>query len=456
MFWSSTCDRFTTSNRGCFNAIGALGFGPGAACAGGRNAPVGGFIYGDNQPNEVIIRTNGTRVFLLRHSSLFILRISIINHSPATTGTLSLPLSPREMSFYNEHLLLVARSPHILPNVCIDGTKYAPDSEWTVVFQVKVVNDDPELIATLCIQGKHLKAIEDGEQVRLLTSYKPDLCFAAPNCSFPCPQSDAYNLRVLQTSAEQDWHQSYSLKTEGQDLVQTGSISPCDRILKSSSEHGSLISEIILPISEPLIPTGRAYAPPEEHSASLIVAPFEMQPTGPTYPSPPHPPRTEPEYIEVRYSMSHTPDATSLLGDASLVAASSLAQKSTFLGKVGSENGVFRDLCLSCCRDSKVLAQRLGWSAGQCNSCSLSSSALKSMKTPCTRGSLYRNTRQESVNVSIFLGNRWSKFNDFCVRTLLIQCTKSSSLHTALVSKRIRLTAYCCVTIGARIKSSEL
>ncbi|KAI0557986.1 hypothetical protein FGB62_243g022 [Gracilaria domingensis] len=259
-------------NGGDGAALGSLGNG-GAPVATPASDPVAGVDFSETnvQVNGVdepdIIKTDGSRVFVIRGRSLFVLTVLFSGTHGTLTGRLTLPTSASEMLIEGDHLLVIARtfgSIHSSPSTSSGVFGFSsssgfrtPRGSTTTVYQVKINNGSPKLIATLRMEGRYLNSREVNGVARIVMLYQPSFQFRFPSCSLSFAEAKAYNQDIIRNTTEKDWYPGYSLKVEGNPQETTALLSPCTNVYVPGPFSGfELLTVVTLPVSGVLKPTG--------------------------------------------------------------------------------------------------------------------------------------------------------------------------------------------------------
>ncbi|KAI0558105.1 hypothetical protein FGB62_234g08 [Gracilaria domingensis] len=204
-------------------------------------------VEGVDEPD--IIKTDGRYVFVIRGTKLFVLKVENGGKNGWVTGELTLPSHAREMLIEGNHLLVLAQT---------YGSIYSSvRSDTTSVYQIKVTNGVPRLLATLRMQGRYLNSREVNGVARIVMLYKPQFRFRYPSCLLPYGEAATHNEQIIQNSTQNDWYPSYRLNIEGQNDEITDLISTCSNVFSPPSFPGfELLSVVTLPVSGNLRPTG--------------------------------------------------------------------------------------------------------------------------------------------------------------------------------------------------------
>ncbi|PXF45954.1 hypothetical protein BWQ96_04267 [Gracilariopsis chorda] len=214
-------------------------------------------VEGVDEPD--IIKTDGKRVFVVRGRKFFVLDVKDGGKNGRVTGELTLPSRAREMLIERDHLLVIAQtygSIYPIPlSKRVGGIFF--DQSTTSVYQIKVNNGIPKLVATLRMEGRYLNSREVDGVARIVMLYKPHLRFKYPSCVVPYAEAKAHNQEVIRRSTQNDWYPGYSLKFEGQSGETTSLISSCSNVYIPGIFPGfDLLTVVTLPVSGNLKPTG--------------------------------------------------------------------------------------------------------------------------------------------------------------------------------------------------------
>ncbi|KAI0561357.1 hypothetical protein FGB62_86g02 [Gracilaria domingensis] len=213
-------------------------------------------VEGVDEPD--IIKTDGSRVFVVRGRNFFVLSVGSGGKNGRVTGKLTLPSHAREMLIEGNHLLVIAQTHgNIYPTPRVASSGFFIDQSLTTVYQIKVTHGIPKLVATLRMEGRYLNSREVNGVARIVMLYRPRLRFLYPTCVIPYAEAEAQNQEIIQSSNERDWYPSYSLKVEGQSGETSDLISSCSNVYIPGIFPGfDLLTVVTLPVSGSLRPTG--------------------------------------------------------------------------------------------------------------------------------------------------------------------------------------------------------
>ncbi|CAN8076359.1 unnamed protein product [Agarophyton chilense] len=214
-------------------------------------------VAGVDEPD--IIKTDGNRVFIIRGNKFFVLKVASGGTDGRVTGQLTLPSYAREMLIQGDHLLVIGQTyGNIYPSPrLVSDVGFFFDQSLTTVYQIKVTNGIPKLVATLKMEGRYLNSREVDGVARIVMLYRPHLRFKYPSCLIPYDEAKTHNRDIIQNSSERDWYPSYSLKVEGRSGQTTNLISSCSNVYIPGIFPGfELLTVVTLPVAGNLKPTG--------------------------------------------------------------------------------------------------------------------------------------------------------------------------------------------------------
>lgn len=217
-------------------------------------------VEGVDEPD--IIKTDGRRVYTLSGSILSVIQVLEDGAAGRRTGTLKLPIAPREMLFEGDYLLAIATD-YSYKRPVYHRYRVSPSygEQSTVVYQVRVSKEGkPSLVSTLHLEGDYLKSREVDGVVRLVLRHKPlnSVWLYYPNGKVKRAQTEKWNREIIQYSQPGNWLPTYKLTINGR--VQKGVYATCSDIFYSPNVFSgfNILTVVTLPIAGRLSPASSA------------------------------------------------------------------------------------------------------------------------------------------------------------------------------------------------------
>lgn len=172
-------------------------------------------VDGVDEPD--MIKTDGSRVFVVRDRNLSIVQANATRSSGTVTGTLKLPTSATDMLFHDNHLLVLSETYEQLMRTgdLIARPWLYSGEPITLVYQVRVTGPTPVLVSSLRIQGRYVSAREVNGVVRLALSFNPEnsINFTSPRGKITQRMATDLNIAILANTTADDWLPRFIVKS---------------------------------------------------------------------------------------------------------------------------------------------------------------------------------------------------------------------------------------------------
>lgn len=218
-------------------------------------------VKGFDRPD--IIKTYSRRVYTLSGSIFSVVQVLKEGAAGQRTGTLKLPLRPKEILFEGNFVLAIGSDYRYKRSV---HTRYRVDPSYgeisTVVYQIRISeNGTPSLDATLNLEGDYIKSVAVDGVVRLVLQHRPleSVWLYYPRGETTRSQTEKWNREIFQYSKASNWLPTYLLKMNSG--VRKGVYVTCSDIFYSPKVFSgyNILTAVTLPISgrlSPAISTG--------------------------------------------------------------------------------------------------------------------------------------------------------------------------------------------------------
>lgn len=236
-------------------------------------------VAGVDEPD--IVKTDGTKVYVVRGKKLFVLQSSPDGYSTRVLGQLTLPLHASEMLIEGDHLVVIARGhgkigetsvqtclgfgcPHFFGSGGVSRSIAFPfprpqNTPLTVVYQIKVIHGTPKLLTTLRMEGTYKSSREVNGVARIIMYFNPNSGFPwkYPSCSVSYGQAIEQNKKLIQDTKAEDWVPRFDLKNAGSEEFTTGLVSPCGNTYSPAIFSGfGLLTVATVSLSGSIKPSG--------------------------------------------------------------------------------------------------------------------------------------------------------------------------------------------------------
>lgn len=221
-------------------------------------------VKGVDEPD--IVKTDGNRIIGISSGELW---IADVTSSPAEkTGSLILGTDydnieillheDKVLAFLTTYSNLGYATARLNTDI---STLPTYNNGQTHVIEIDISSSVPEILNELIIEGRYLSARQVGNTVNLVVQSQKseDLGFVYPSTSSSTDRAERINRQIIEESLITDWIPIYNLVNEQEETLQSGTISPCNKIHIPSDFSGlDLLSIITIDLNSALPAQGTA------------------------------------------------------------------------------------------------------------------------------------------------------------------------------------------------------
>lgn len=211
-------------------------------------------VTGVDEPD--IVKTDGRRMFTLSGNVLSVIKVLDQGNGAKRVGRLKLPTYPREMLIEGDYLLVIG-SDSSYKRPTYQRYKVSPSygESSTVIYQIRVSDNWPRIVATLNLEGDYVKSRETNGVARIVMQFNPlsSIWLYYPTGKIKESQTKKWNREIIQYSRAGNWLPTYRLKRMGG--VRYGVYAHCSDMFYSPTFAGfNMLTVVTLPVAGLLVP----------------------------------------------------------------------------------------------------------------------------------------------------------------------------------------------------------